>query len=106
MGTIDPFPHPRRGRASESLVQESTELAAVFVVLHVAATEKSILPRILDRQSQLPVKHAVDGEPVELRARDRRGRPVLSVSTFSPLRARRSLRFGGSTAKSEARSPR
>lgn len=25
-------------------------------------------------------------EPVELRARDRRGRPVLAVSTFSPLR--------------------
>jgi two-component system, chemotaxis family, protein-glutamate methylesterase/glutaminase len=95
METIDPSPHPSRGRASETLLQEPTELghdvivvgasaggvqalldlvrhlpadlpAAVFVVLHVAATEKSVLPKILDRQSQLPVKHAVDGEPIVL----------------------------------------
>ncbi len=95
MHTIDPFPHPSRGRASESLLQEPTELghdvvvvgasaggveallelvsnlpadlpASVFVVLHVAATETSRLPRILARRSALPVKHAVDGEPIAL----------------------------------------
>ena len=95
METIDPSPHPRRGRASESLLKEPTELghdiivvgasaggvealvqlvrdlpadlpAAIFVVLHVAATETSVLPRILERNSALPVKHAVDGEPIVL----------------------------------------
>jgi two-component system, chemotaxis family, protein-glutamate methylesterase/glutaminase len=40
--------------------------AALFVVLHVAATETSVLPKILERRSQLPVKHAVDGEPIIL----------------------------------------
>jgi two-component system, chemotaxis family, protein-glutamate methylesterase/glutaminase len=95
METIDPFPHPRRGRASESLLKEPTELghdivvvgasaggvealvelmrdlpadlpAAIFIVLHVAATETSVLPRILERHSDLPVKHAIDGEPIVL----------------------------------------
>jgi len=95
MEAIDPSPHPSRGRASESLLREPTELghdvivvgasaggvealldlvrnlpadlpAAVFVVLHVAATETSVLPRILARQSQMPVKHAEDGEPIVL----------------------------------------
>ena len=93
METIDPSTHPRRGRAS--LLKEPTELghdviavgasaggvealidlvrdlpedlpAAIFVVLHVAATETSALPRILARHSPLPVKHAVDGEPIVL----------------------------------------
>jgi two-component system chemotaxis response regulator CheB len=36
--------------------------AAVCVVLHVAATGKSLLPSILDRYTELPVAMAVDGE--------------------------------------------
>src|SRR5262245_33352120 len=95
METIDPYPYSPVGRASESLLKEPTELghdiivvgasaggvealmklvrdlpadlpAAVFVVLHVAAAETSVLPRILERNSALPVKHAADGEPIVL----------------------------------------
>ena len=38
--------------------------AAVFVVLHLAAEHKSVLPRILSSAGPLPAKHAKDGEPV------------------------------------------
>jgi two-component system, chemotaxis family, protein-glutamate methylesterase/glutaminase len=38
--------------------------AAVFVVLHVAAEHKSILPRILSSAGPLPAKHARDNEPI------------------------------------------
>jgi two-component system, chemotaxis family, protein-glutamate methylesterase/glutaminase len=38
--------------------------AAVFVVLHLAAEHKSVLPRILSAEGRLPAKHAVDGEEV------------------------------------------
>jgi two-component system, chemotaxis family, protein-glutamate methylesterase/glutaminase len=38
--------------------------AAVFVVLHIRATDKSLLPEILKRAGQLPAKHASDREPV------------------------------------------
>jgi two-component system chemotaxis response regulator CheB len=38
--------------------------AAVLVVLHVGRT-RSLLPKILQRSSRLPVVHAVDGDPVE-----------------------------------------
>lgn len=39
--------------------------AAVFVVLHVMPGGTSVLPRILERSGSLPVRAAVDGEPVE-----------------------------------------
>jgi two-component system, chemotaxis family, protein-glutamate methylesterase/glutaminase len=39
--------------------------AAVFVVLHIAATGTSLLPEILTRRGELPALHAVDGEPIE-----------------------------------------
>lgn len=39
--------------------------AAVFVVLHLAAEHKSVLPRILSSAGQLPANHAVDGEPIK-----------------------------------------
>lgn len=38
--------------------------AAVFIVLHIAANGPSLLPKILARESKLPVDHAVDGEPI------------------------------------------
>jgi two-component system chemotaxis response regulator CheB len=38
--------------------------AAVFIVLHVPANVPSLLPGILARESQLPVAHAIDGEPI------------------------------------------
>lgn len=38
--------------------------AAVFVVLHVAAEHKSILPRILSSAGPLPAKHARDNESI------------------------------------------
>src|SRR5829696_6074150 len=38
--------------------------AAVFVVLHVRATDTSVLPEILKRAGRLPAKHASDREPV------------------------------------------
>lgn len=37
---------------------------AVFVVLHIAPA-RSVLPSILRRRSELPVAHAVEGQPVE-----------------------------------------
>lgn len=39
--------------------------AAVFIVLHVPTDVPSLLPAILERQSHLPVAHAVYGEPIE-----------------------------------------
>lgn len=39
--------------------------AAVFIVLHVSANVPSWLPQILARESNLPVDHAIDGEPIE-----------------------------------------
>jgi len=94
-GTIDPRQHPTTGRASESPLKEPTEPghdiivvgasaggvealleligglppdlpAAMFVVLHVSATETSVLPKILARNAQVPVAHAEDGDPIEL----------------------------------------
>jgi two-component system chemotaxis response regulator CheB len=38
--------------------------AAVLVVLHVPASGRSALPRILERSGTLPCEHAVDGEPL------------------------------------------
>jgi two-component system chemotaxis response regulator CheB len=37
--------------------------AAVLVVMHIGS-HYSILPKILERHSRMPVRHAVDGEPV------------------------------------------
>jgi two-component system, chemotaxis family, protein-glutamate methylesterase/glutaminase len=39
--------------------------AAIFVVLHVPATGRSLLADILGRATDLPVRAAVDGEPIE-----------------------------------------
>jgi two-component system chemotaxis response regulator CheB len=39
--------------------------AAVFVVLHIPSSGKSVLPAILQRQGRLPAAHAVDEEPIE-----------------------------------------
>lgn len=39
--------------------------AAVFIVLHIPSNGPSLLPSILARESDLPVKHAIDGEPIE-----------------------------------------
>lgn len=39
--------------------------AAVLIVLHVSPRGKSVLPQILDKRCQLPVAHAVDGEPLQ-----------------------------------------
>jgi two-component system chemotaxis response regulator CheB len=38
--------------------------ASVFVVLHMAPDQKSVLPRILSSAGKLPAKHARDGEPI------------------------------------------
>lgn len=38
----------------------------MFVVLHISASETSVLPKILARNAELPVAHAEDGEPIEL----------------------------------------
>lgn len=38
--------------------------AAVLIVLHLPKTEPSALPAILGRASRLPVRSAVDGEPL------------------------------------------
>ena len=38
--------------------------AAVFIVLHIGADAPSLLPRILARDARLPVRHAIDGEPI------------------------------------------
>ncbi|HET7786540.1 MAG TPA: chemotaxis protein CheB [Myxococcales bacterium] len=38
--------------------------ASIFVVLHLAAEQKSVLPRILSSAGALPAKHARDGEPI------------------------------------------
>jgi two-component system chemotaxis response regulator CheB len=37
---------------------------AVFIVLHIAPG-RSVLPGILGRRTELPVTHAVDGEPID-----------------------------------------
>jgi len=39
--------------------------AAVFVVLHVPANGKSVLPQILSRAGPVPATHARDGEPIK-----------------------------------------
>jgi two-component system chemotaxis response regulator CheB len=38
--------------------------AAVFIVLHIGASE-SILPKVLQKASQMPVMHASDGAPIK-----------------------------------------
>jgi len=38
--------------------------ASVFVVIHVAPTTPSVLPRILSQNGHLSATHAVDGEPI------------------------------------------
>ena len=38
--------------------------AAVFIVLHIASNAPSLLPGILARESDLPLEHAIDGEPI------------------------------------------
>jgi two-component system chemotaxis response regulator CheB len=38
--------------------------AAVFIVLHLSAEWPSFLPRILGREAKLPVRHAINGEPI------------------------------------------
>jgi two-component system chemotaxis response regulator CheB len=39
-------------------------LAAVFIVLHIPSNAPSLLPGILERQTSLPVAHAVNDEPI------------------------------------------
>lgn len=39
--------------------------AAVLIVLHIAPDAPSLLPAILDSVGPLPVRHAVDGEPLQ-----------------------------------------
>jgi two-component system chemotaxis response regulator CheB len=39
--------------------------AAVFIVLHMAPHTGTALPRILARQTKLPVGHPLDGEPIQ-----------------------------------------
>jgi two-component system chemotaxis response regulator CheB len=39
--------------------------AAVFVVLHVPAAGKSVLPHIIERSGSLPAVHASEGDPIE-----------------------------------------
>lgn len=39
--------------------------AAIFVVIHIAPTARSLLPAILARRGLLPAKHPRDGEPIE-----------------------------------------
>ncbi|HEY8599580.1 MAG TPA: chemotaxis protein CheB, partial [Thermomicrobiales bacterium] len=38
--------------------------AAICIVIHIPAESPSLLPRILQRRSALPVRHAVDGERI------------------------------------------
>ncbi len=38
--------------------------AAIFVVVHISAHSKSLLPSILSRKGKLPVTHAIDGEAI------------------------------------------
>lgn len=40
--------------------------AALFVVLHISANSKSVLPTILQRAGSFPAVHARDGDPIEL----------------------------------------
>lgn len=40
--------------------------AAIFIVLHLAAFQKSLLPDILARKGELPVCHALHGEPIKM----------------------------------------
>src|SRR5262245_14733826 len=47
--------------------------AAVFIVLHMGPSSATALPRILARQTKLPVDHPRDGEPV------RPGRIVVAL---------------------------
>jgi hypothetical protein len=61
--------HPQGGRGAEpGGSATSADLpAAVFVVLHIAASGTSVLPAILTRRGDIPAAHAIDGEPVEHR---------------------------------------
>ena len=38
--------------------------AAIFIVLHIPSHAPSLLPAILAREADLPVEHAIDGEPI------------------------------------------
>jgi len=54
----------------EALTEVVAELpadlpAAVFVVVHIAASGTSVLPAILTRRGPIPALHAIDGEPIE-----------------------------------------
>jgi two-component system chemotaxis response regulator CheB len=53
--------------ATRRVIQDFPEgfLAAVVVVIHVAPTATSVLPRILARAGKLPAAHARDGDRVE-----------------------------------------
>jgi two-component system, chemotaxis family, protein-glutamate methylesterase/glutaminase len=61
--------------------------AAVFVTLHFPEHRTSVLPRILARESRLPVAHAVDREPIVS------GRLYVAPPDSHLLLARRGIRL-------------
>src|SRR5215471_19610199 len=71
-----------------SAVLPSDLPAAVFVTLHFPEHGTSVLPKILSRQSCLPVTHAVDGEHIVS------GRIYVAPPDAHLLLTRRGIRLG------------